>query len=106
MRFALAPCSCLSSIVVKLLLAFNLLAVAADAPIKEPFQFPLAFTLLYVFGFIAAVAGGTIAWYNSKRPPGWEGTDRPGFVPEVENADDAPSDVDTMKPPSDTTRFD
>ncbi|NJK39380.1 MAG: hypothetical protein HC825_02960 [Oscillatoriales cyanobacterium RM1_1_9] len=34
-------------------------------------------------GFIAAVSIGSIAWYNSKRPPGWEGQDRPNFVPKV-----------------------
>jgi len=86
---------------VKLFLLVNLLAIAANAPVKEPYQFPLAFTLLYVFGFIAAVIGGSLAWYNSKRPPGWEGTDRPNIVPELSNVDTSPSDVDTTKPPSD-----
>ncbi len=46
----------------------------------EP-HFPLAFTLVYVVGFIAAVTIGSIAWYNSKRPPGWENKDRPNFIP-------------------------
>lgn len=36
-----------------------------------------------VVGFIAAVSIGSIAWYNSKRPPGWEDRDRPDFVPKV-----------------------
>ena len=27
------------------------------------------FTLVYVVGFLAAVIGGSLAWYNSKRPP-------------------------------------
>ncbi|WP_370583830.1 photosystem II assembly protein Psb35 [Oxynema sp. CENA135] len=44
----------------------------------------LPFTAVYVVGFIAAVAIGSIAWYNSKRPPGWEGKDRPGFIPKVD----------------------
>jgi hypothetical protein len=35
-------------------------------------------------GFLAAVGIGSIAWYNSKRPPGWEGKQRPDIVPEVE----------------------
>ena len=39
--------------------------------------FPLAFTLVYAVGFVAAVGIGSIAWYNSKRPPGWEDNDRP-----------------------------
>jgi hypothetical protein len=47
-------------------------------------QFPLAFTLVYVVGFIAAVTIGSIAWYNSKRPPGWENKERPDIVPKVE----------------------
>ncbi|MEB3337086.1 MAG: hypothetical protein VKJ46_06470 [Leptolyngbyaceae bacterium] len=46
-------------------------------------HFPVAFTLVYVVGFIAAVAIGSIAWYNSKRPVGWEDKDRPDIVPEV-----------------------
>lgn len=35
-------------------------------------------------GFVAAVTIGSIAWYNSKRPPGWEDKDRPDFVPKVD----------------------
>ncbi|MDB9445506.1 photosystem II assembly protein Psb35 [Anabaena sp. CS-542/02] len=56
---------------------------AAEAVAGGP-HFPLAFTLVYVVGFIAAVTIGSIAWYNSKRPPGWESKDRPDFVPKVE----------------------
>ncbi|CCH66542.1 hypothetical protein RINTHH_3870 [Richelia intracellularis HH01] len=48
-------------------------------------NFPVAFTLVYVVGFIAAVTIGSIAWYNSKRPPGWENIDRPDFIPPVNN---------------------
>ena len=48
-------------------------------------SFPLAFTAVYVVGFVAAVAIGSIAWYNSKRPAGWEGRDRPDIVPEVKS---------------------
>lgn len=47
-------------------------------------QFPWLFTAVYVVGFIAAVTVGSIAWYNSKRPPGWEGRERPNVVPKVE----------------------
>lgn len=46
-------------------------------------QFPVSFTVVYVVGFIAAVSIGSIAWYNSKRPPGWEDKERPDIVPEV-----------------------
>ena len=44
---------------------------------------PLSFTLVYVVGFIAAVGIGSLAWYNSKRPAGWEDKERPDFVPEI-----------------------
>lgn len=42
---------------------------------------PLA---VLITGFIAAVSIGSIAWYNSKRPPGWEDKDRPGFIPKID----------------------
>jgi len=47
-------------------------------------------------GFVAAVSIGSIAWYNSKRPPGWESKERPDFVPEVEK-DDLIADVSESK---------
>lgn len=50
---------------------------------KPGFQFPLSFTIVYVVGFIAAVTFGSLAWYNSKRPVGWEDKERPNIVPEV-----------------------
>ncbi|MBW4460172.1 MAG: hypothetical protein KME47_08035 [Nodosilinea sp. WJT8-NPBG4] len=39
--------------------------------------------LVYVVGFIAAVTIGSVAWYNSKRPAGWENKEKPDFVPTV-----------------------
>ncbi len=57
-----------------------LLAVAESA---GP-HFPYAFTAVYVIGFIAAVSIGSIAWYNSKRPVGWEDKQRPDFIPDVD----------------------
>ncbi|MEM7062249.1 MAG: hypothetical protein AAF572_03700 [Cyanobacteria bacterium P01_B01_bin.77] len=45
------------------------------------------FQLVYVVGFIAAVVIGSMAWYNSKRPPGWEDAARPDFVPDVKVKD-------------------
>lgn len=50
-------------------------------------HFPLSFTLVYIVGFIAAVTIGSIAWYNSKRPAGWESKERPDIVPKVEKKD-------------------
>lgn len=55
------------------------LATAAQAG-----HFPVWFTAVYVVGFIAAVSIGSIAWYNSKRPTGWEDKDRPDFIPDVD----------------------
>lgn len=56
----------------------NLLQVAEGAPYFS------ALTILIGVGFIAAVTVGSIAWYNSKRPAGWEDKERPDIVPEVE----------------------
>ncbi|OAB55372.1 hypothetical protein AY600_11795 [Phormidium willei BDU 130791] len=55
------------------------------------------FTLVYVVGFIAAVIGGSLAWYNSKRPPGWEDAERPNIVPDLKtDGSDSPSDDKTQ----------
>ena len=48
-------------------------------------QFPTYFVIVYVVGFIAAVTIGSIAWYNSKRPAGWENVQKPDYVPDVES---------------------
>ncbi|CDM93008.1 MAG: hypothetical protein P5702_13710 [Limnospira sp. PMC 1291.21] len=52
--------------------------VATNAP-----HFPVAATLSLVVGFIAAASIGSIAWYNSKRPVGWEDKERPDIVPNI-----------------------
>jgi hypothetical protein len=46
-------------------------------------KFPVYFVAVYVVGFLAAVIIGSIAWYNSKRPVGWEDAQRPDIIPEV-----------------------
>lgn len=58
----------------------NLLVTAA----AEASHFPVSAVAVGVVGFIAAVSIGSIAWYNSKRPPGWEDKERPDFVPKVD----------------------
>lgn len=58
--------------------------ILLEVATKPGFQFPTSFTIVYVVGFIAAVTFGSIAWYNSKRPVGWEDKERPEIVPEVE----------------------
>ena len=50
-------------------------------------KFPTYFVAVYVLGFIAAVTIGSIAWYNSKRPAGWEDAQRPDIIPEVKSKD-------------------
>ncbi|MGF1521189.1 MAG: photosystem II assembly protein Psb35 [Leptolyngbyaceae cyanobacterium] len=57
----------------------NTLMQAADG---APYLSSLS--ILIGVGFIAAVTIGSIAWYNSKRPAGWEDKERPDIVPEVE----------------------
>ncbi len=60
-----------------------LMQTAAQAAENAP-HFPVSAVLVYVAGFIAAITIGSIAWYNSKRPPGSEGSQRPNFVPKIE----------------------
>ena len=49
---------------------------------SAPYAFSL--TTVGIVGFVAATVIGSIAWYNSKRPVGWEGKERPEIVPEIE----------------------
>lgn len=56
-----------------------LLAAVAQEP-----HFPFAATAALGLGFIAAVTIGSIAWYNSKRPAGWEDKERPDVVPDID----------------------
>lgn len=58
-----------------------------EVPAKNTGGFPVWFTAVYVVGFIAAVTIGSIAWYNSKRPVGWEDKSRPDFVPDVKDTE-------------------
>lgn len=53
--------------------------VASQGP-----HFPVSFTVVLVLGFIAAVTFGSLAWYNSKRPVGWEDKERPDSVPKID----------------------
>ena len=55
-----------------------LLQVGESAPYSVSLGFVIA------IGFAAAVTIGSIAWYNSKRPAGWEDKGRPDIVPEIE----------------------
>ena len=59
-------------------------------------KFPTYFVAVYVVGFIAAVGIGSIAWYNSKRPAGWEDAERPNFIPEMKS-DEKSEDVSSKE---------
>lgn len=52
--------------------------------VSEAAPYSISLGLIVAVGFAAAVTIGSIAWYNSKRPAGWEGKDRPDIVPEIE----------------------
>lgn len=43
-------------------------------------------TLIFILvgGFIVAIVAGSIAWYNSKKPTGWEDAEKPNWVPKVD----------------------
>ena len=56
-----------------------LIQVATNEP-----HFPVAAVAVIGVGFVAAVTIGSIAWYNSKRPAGWEDKERPDIVPNVD----------------------
>ena len=57
-----------------------LLEVAASG---SSFPAGTVLALVGVIGFVAAVGIGSIAWYNSKRPAGWEDAERPEFIPKM-----------------------
>lgn len=67
-------------------LSMNLLLELAANPDMNPVSLPAASALVTVgvVGFLAAAGIGSIAWYNSKRPVGWEDKERPSFVPDID----------------------
>jgi hypothetical protein len=67
----------------------NFMNLLMEAGAAQASEFPFSFTLVYVIGFIAAVVLGSIAWYNSKRPAGWENKDRPDIVPKVDTPENS-----------------
>jgi hypothetical protein len=62
-------------------------AIAPDTIAKEQALSSDALIAVAVIGFLAATGIGSVAWYNSKRPPGWEDKERPAIVPDVEPSD-------------------
>ncbi|CAN5819331.1 hypothetical protein BH23CYA1_BH23CYA1_15980 [soil metagenome] len=50
----------------------------------DTLPYSLVLTVVGLVGFAAAVGIGSVAWYNSKRPVGWEDKARPDVVPEID----------------------
>lgn len=48
-----------------------------------------AFYGVLALGFFAAVSLGSLAFYNSKRPVGWEGKERPGYMPKIDTDEES-----------------
>jgi hypothetical protein len=68
------------------MLSINMMPIFAEATSAALSSNQLAETLLplvVILGFGAVITLGSIAWYNSKRPLGWEDKKRPNVVPEV-----------------------
>jgi hypothetical protein len=61
----------------------NAAYILADAAAAQETSASLL-TIVLIVGFLAAVSIGSIAWYNSKRPVGWEDKERPDIVPDIE----------------------
>lgn len=62
-------------------------AIAPTTIAKEQALSSDALIAVVVIGFLAATGIGSVAWYNSKRPPGWEEKQRPAVVPDIEPSD-------------------
>ncbi len=56
-----------------------------DLAVSGGMHFPIAFTAVYVVGFVAAISIGSLAWYNSRRPVGWEDAERPEIIPDLKD---------------------
>ena len=59
-------------------------ALDAEAVAESSSSYSFSLATVGIVGFIAATVIGSIAWYNSKRPVGWENKERPDVVPDVE----------------------
>ena len=46
-------------------------------------SFPTYFVLVYAVGLVAAIAIGLVAFFNSKRPVGWENAKKPDIIPDL-----------------------
>ncbi|BFM39081.1 hypothetical protein [Synechocystis sp. LKSZ1] len=67
-------------------------------PLAIAGEFPVYFVAVYAVGLVAAVSLGLIAWYNSKRPVGWENSQRPDFIPELKLGNEETTAPDLFDP--------
>ncbi|MEH1945029.1 MAG: hypothetical protein V7L01_33100 [Nostoc sp.] len=65
-------------------LLFTYLLTDIPVTLQGNSSYSIVLTALLGLGFFAAVTIGSIAWYNSKRPVGWEDKNRPDIVPEID----------------------
>jgi len=65
----------------------NALLMQAGEVATDTTAYSSSLVLVYVIGFIAAAFLGSVAWYNSRRPKGWEGKERPPAVPDVDKSE-------------------
>jgi hypothetical protein len=66
-----------------------LIAIAALTETADPIA-AVSLPIVAIVGFLAAVGLGSIAWYNSKRPAGWEDKKRPDIVPKIDTSSSNP----------------
>ncbi|MBD2163012.1 hypothetical protein H6G04_01205 [Calothrix membranacea FACHB-236] len=64
--------------------AFAYFITEASLATESSFNYSLVLTVVFLVGFVASAIIGSIAWYNSKRPVGWEDKERPDLVPEID----------------------
>jgi hypothetical protein len=60
------------------------------------YSLTLKYALLWIGfgGFLAAAFIGSVAWYNSKKPAGWEDVEPPGWVPKISSEESEISESD------------
>ncbi len=58
--------------------------VLVQEVVGSPLPYGTLLTIVGVVGFAAAVGIGSVAWYNSKRPTGWEDKERPNIIPDID----------------------
>jgi hypothetical protein len=62
-------------------LMYILMEVADKATYARYIQ--LSLLAISIGGLLLATILGAIAWYNSKKPAGWENSEIPGWIPKV-----------------------